>query len=71
MARTKNTQTDSDSGRTVQVIKGQDTASTDQLRNKIAETAYYRAEQRGFKGGNPVEDWLTAERDIKSHGQAR
>jgi len=66
MARTKNTQTDSDSGRTVQVIKGQNTGSTDQLRNKIAETAYYRAEQRGFKGGNPVEDWLVAERDIKS-----
>ena len=33
--------------------------------------AYHRAEQRGFKGGNPVEDWLVAERDIKSQGQAR
>jgi len=64
MARTKNALTASDPGRTVQVIKGQNTASTVQLRGEIAETVYFRAEQRGFKGGNSVEDWLTAERDV-------
>lgn len=30
----------------------------------IAEAAYLRAEKRGFAGGDPVEDWLTAEREI-------
>jgi phasin family protein len=30
----------------------------------IAETAYYRAERRGFFGGNPMEDWAAAEREI-------
>lgn len=27
----------------------------------IAEAAYYLAEQRGFSGGDPVQDWLDAE----------
>lgn len=27
----------------------------------IAEAAYYLAEQRGFDGGDPVQDWLEAE----------
>lgn len=27
----------------------------------IAEAAYYLAEQRGFSGGNSVQDWLDAE----------
>lgn len=30
----------------------------------IATAAYYRAEHRGFTGGNPVEDWLAAEAEI-------
>jgi hypothetical protein len=30
----------------------------------IAEAAYYRAERRGFQGGNPVEDWLAAEAEV-------
>jgi phasin family protein len=30
----------------------------------IAEAAYYRAESRGFFGGNPVEDWIEAEKEI-------
>ena len=30
----------------------------------IAEAAYYLALQRGFQGGNPVDDWLQAEREI-------
>ncbi len=38
--------------------------SHEQLRHMIAEAAYYRAEQRGFVGGNPDEDWLVAEREI-------
>jgi len=30
----------------------------------IAETAYYRAEQRGFQGGSPEQDWLESEAEI-------
>lgn len=30
----------------------------------IAEAAYYRAQRRGFRGGNSVEDWLDAEAEI-------
>jgi len=30
----------------------------------IAEAAYFRAENRGFQGGCPVQDWLEAEREI-------
>jgi Protein of unknown function (DUF2934) len=30
----------------------------------IAEAAYYRAEKRGFAGGNEMGDWLDAEVEI-------
>lgn len=30
----------------------------------IAETAYYRAEQRSFTDGDPLGDWLWAEAEI-------
>lgn len=30
----------------------------------IAQAAYLRAEQRGFMGGDPVQDWLTAEAEV-------
>ena len=31
---------------------------------KIAEMAYYKAEQRGFEPGRDQEDWLEAEREL-------
>jgi len=38
---------------------------TAERRNKmIAEAAYYRSLERGFTGGDPVADWLDAERII-------
>lgn len=41
------------------------TALTPQERwQMIAEAAYLRAEQRGFTGGSPVDDWLAAEAEI-------
>ena len=33
-------------------------------RQMIQEAAYFRAEARGFIGGDPVEDWLAAEAEI-------
>lgn len=32
----------------------------------IAETAFLKAERRGFDGGDPVEDWLEAEKEVDS-----
>ena len=32
----------------------------------IEEAAYYRAERRGFNGGNEMQDWLDAESEINS-----
>ena len=40
------------------------TVAQEERRHMIEEAAYYRAQQRGFDGGDPVEDWLTAEREI-------
>lgn len=31
---------------------------------RIAEAAYFRAERRGFEGGDPVADWIDAEREV-------
>jgi chromosome segregation ATPase len=30
----------------------------------IADAAYFRAERRGFNGGDPVADWLEAEAEV-------
>lgn len=39
--------------------------SDDERQRMIAEAAYYRAAARGFHGGDPVDDWLAAEREIE------
>jgi len=36
----------------------------EQRRQLIEETAYFRAEQRGFTDGDPVADWLLSEREV-------
>ncbi len=52
------------------VSKGGNTAgsgtvvSPEERQRMIAEVAYFRALQRGFCGGDSVEDWLAAEREI-------
>lgn len=38
--------------------------SQEQLRQAIAEAAYYCAQRRGFAPGNEVEDWLAAQHQI-------
>jgi hypothetical protein len=38
----------------------------EQRHRSIAEAAYYRAQQRGFANGNPIDDWLHAEREVNS-----
>ena len=44
--------------------------SEEQLRVRIAEAAYYRAEKRGFLPGMEMEDWVAAETEVRS-GNAR
>jgi len=56
----------SDGGEPTSHSSEQGTFTQDQLNNLIAETAYFIAEQRGFQGGNPVDDWLQAEAKIES-----
>jgi hypothetical protein len=36
----------------------------DEIREMVAREAYLRAEQRGFQGGDPVQDWLEAEKKV-------
>ena len=38
--------------------------SSEERSHLIAEKAYLRAERRGFRGGDPVEDWLEAEAEV-------
>lgn len=38
--------------------------SPDERHRMIEQAAYLRAEHRGFNGGDPMEDWLVAEREI-------
>jgi len=42
---------------------GQGLSPEERLR-MIEQAAYFRAQQRSFNGGDPVEDWLVAEREI-------
>lgn len=38
--------------------------SEDQRREMIAQAAYFRAQQRGFAGGDAVADWIGAEAEV-------
>ena len=38
--------------------------SFEQRRSMIAESAYRRAERRGFTAGDPVADWLDSEKEV-------
>lgn len=39
-------------------------ATPEERHRMIAETAYFLAQERGFTGGDPVADWIEAERRI-------
>ncbi|HKD18901.1 MAG TPA: DUF2934 domain-containing protein [Thermoanaerobaculia bacterium] len=36
----------------------------EEIHHLIAEAAYYRAQQRGFAPGDPLQDWLEAEAEV-------
>lgn len=37
----------------------------------VSEAAYFLAEQRGFAGGDPLQDWLQAEQQVDATLQQR
>jgi hypothetical protein len=39
-------------------------ASADDIRQLIAEAAYFRAKQRGFEPGHELDDWVQAESEV-------
>jgi len=63
MAKEKSTRRGTGRANTSQDSTGQD-ISPDERRRMIEQAAYLRAEHRGFNGGDPMEDWLVAEREI-------
>lgn len=58
MARTTTNATQSNAKSTNQ------TMTADQRYSMIQTAAYLRAEKRGFQGGDPVQDWVDAEREV-------
>ena len=46
------------------VKAGQGRGNGEDRQHMISTAAYYRAERRGFDGGDEVEDWLEAEAEI-------
>ena len=46
--------------------KSQPSPTAEQIAAMIAEAAYYKAEHRGFTGGNPEQDWWEAEKEIEA-----
>lgn len=50
-------------------MAGMERISAEQREQMIAEAAYLRAERRGFNGGDPVQDWIEAEREVDARLQ--
>lgn len=48
-------------------MPSQDKVTNEQRQQMIAEAAYFRAERRGFNGGDAVRDWCEAEAEIEAH----
>lgn len=45
---------------------GQVNLSPELREEMIREAAYYRAEKRGFQGGDPLADWLSSEEEVNN-----
>jgi hypothetical protein len=45
--------------------------SAEEIYRMIRETAYFKAEARGFAPGVELQDWLDAEKEVKQRLQAR
>jgi hypothetical protein len=45
-------------------VQAQSPMNPQERHRMVAEAAYFRALNRGFEGGDPIDDWLVAEREI-------
>jgi len=63
MAKQGSSRKNPNKGPAASADRGQ-SVSSDERQRMIAESAYFRAMQRGFNGGDPLDDWLAAEREI-------
>ena len=43
---------------------GESSVTPEQRYRMVAEAAYHHAERRGFVGGDPLNDWLLAEKEV-------
>ena len=62
--RTRADQSTTTEGRTPPTATLSAPMSAEQRHALIAESAYRRAERRGFQGGDPVADWLESEKEV-------
>ncbi|MBO3706611.1 MAG: DUF2934 domain-containing protein [Candidatus Accumulibacter sp.] len=46
---------------------GEEVSDSRNREQAIRERAYYIAEQRRFQGGEPADDWATAEKEVANH----
>lgn len=67
--KTKTVKTTSQSPRRHSADKALEKLTTEDLTQRIAQAAYYRAERRGFAPGHELADWLEAEQEINSAGK--
>ena len=51
-------------GKHTAISNPEQSVSAEERQRMIAEAAYFRAMERGFNGGDSIEDWLVAEREI-------
>ena len=52
------------SGKGLSAKAGKDRVEREDRQHMISTAAYYRAERRGFNGGDEMQDWLEAEAEI-------
>jgi hypothetical protein len=63
--KTENARTDGGPEVTAAHLERRDIPSFSESRAaRIAEAAYWRAERRGFTGGQELDDWLAAEKEV-------
>lgn len=48
------------------VAKKAEEAWNEEMRTRIAERAYYKAEARGYEPGHEIQDWVEAEAEIQA-----
>jgi hypothetical protein len=63
-ARNAKVSKDDDSMDQEQALNQEELETNIDLNAKIAEIAYFKAEQRGFAPGHELDDWCAAEQEI-------